>query len=44
MSWIGVDFDGTLAQYEGWRKNGLSPGGPNPAYDGFLSIMISAII
>lgn len=26
--WIGVDFDGTLARYEGWDKNGWEPGEP----------------
>lgn len=26
--WIGVDFDGTLAHYESWDKNGVEPGEP----------------
>jgi hypothetical protein len=28
--WIGVDFDGTLARYESWEANGLTPGEPVP--------------
>lgn len=29
--WIGVDFDGTLAEYHGWEQNGETPGPPVPA-------------
>ena len=29
MGWIGVDFDGTLARYEGWQEGQL--GAPVPA-------------
>lgn len=29
--WIGVDFDGTLATYEGWRAQGEALGEPIPA-------------
>ena len=28
--WIGVDFDGTLAKYEGWDTTGTSLGTPIP--------------
>jgi hypothetical protein len=28
--WIGVDFDGTLARYEGWATNGTDLGTPIP--------------
>ena len=30
MGWIGVDFDGTLAMYDGWDKNGVELGEPVP--------------
>lgn len=28
--WIGVDFDGTLARYDSWEKDGVSLGTPIP--------------